>query len=106
MCDVRSEDRLSAEKCKSLMRCLPDRGLQWFGHLVRMEESALSSKCRIFKVSDSFLTGRPRNTWNEVITRNLKERKVSNDLAKDRNAWNSFITVQPIQARKTDIKLT
>ena len=55
MCDVRSEDRFSAEKRKSLMRCLPDRGLQWFGHLVRMEENAFCSKCRIFKVSGSFL---------------------------------------------------
>ena len=48
-----------------------------------MEESAWSSKCWTFKVSDSFPRGRPREKWNKVIRNDLKERGVSKDLAKE-----------------------
>ena len=40
-----------------------------------MEENA--SKCRTFKFSGSFPGGRPRQTWNEVISSDLKEKKAS-----------------------------
>ena len=56
-----------------------------------MEESALSSKWRTFKVGDSLSRGRIRKTWNEVIRSDLKERKVNKDIIKDKNAWKSFI---------------
>ena len=61
MSNVTSTDKSSAEqlrtrrKLNSTKQCLQDRGLQWFGHLERMEENAWSSKCTTFKVSGSFL---------------------------------------------------
>ena len=93
MCYVRSEDRISKEelitrlKLNSMRECLFDRTLQWFGDLEKREESAWSSEYGTFKDSGSFPAGRPRATWNEVFRSNLKERKVSKDIAKDRNAW-------------------
>ena len=42
-------------------------------------------------VSGSFPRRRHRKKWNEAIRSNLNERKVSKDLAKDRNAWSSLI---------------
>ena len=39
-----------------------------------MEESAWCNKCRNFKVSGSFLRGRPSKTWNEVIRSDPRER--------------------------------
>ena len=65
---------------------MQDRTLQWFGHLESMEEIALSSKYRTFKVNGNFPTReRPRKTQNEVIISDLKERKVRKDLANCRN---------------------
>ena len=67
-----------------------------------MEESAWLCKCRNFNVSSSF-------SWNAVIRSDLKEMKVSKDLAKDRNAWKSFIwnrkTHISIQAWKKDLNV-
>ena len=60
-----------------------------------MEESAWSIKCRTFKVSGNFPKGRPMKTWNEVIRSDMNERKVRNDLAKDRNTCKSFIRNHP-----------
>ena len=51
-----------------------------------MEQSAWSNKCRTFKVNSSLPRGQPRKTWNEVIRSDLKEMKVSNNKAKDKNA--------------------
>ena len=76
-----------------MKKYLEDRRLQWFGHLERMEESAGSIKCRTFKVSHSFLRVRPRRKWNEVIRSDLKENKVTWDIAEDRTAWTYEIIV-------------
>ena len=81
-----------------MQECLRDRRLQWFGHEERLEKSAWSSKCRTFYVSCSFPRGRPREMWNQVIRYNLKEMKVSKNLAKDRNSWRSFIRNHPTHA--------
>ena len=34
--------------------------------------------------------GRPKKTWEEVIKVDLRERRVSKDLARDRLAWKSI----------------
>ena len=55
-----------------------------FGHLEKngfVTLCAGCSKCRTFKVSDTFPRGQPWKTWNEVISLLCK------DLAEDRNAW-------------------
>ena len=73
------------------MRVLEDGRLKWFGYLERMEESGWSSKSRTCRVSHSLHRGRPKKTWYEVIRKDLKERKIRKNIAKDRNAWKSFI---------------
>ena len=68
-----------------MRECLQDRRLQWLNNPDSMEESAWSSKCRIFKVSGSFLRRQSREAWIEMIRNGLQEKKVSKDLGKDRN---------------------
>ena len=43
MCNVRPEGRISAEelRAKGMRECLPERSLQWFGRLERMEENSV-----------------------------------------------------------------
>ena len=54
MCNARPEDTISAEKrrirlkLKIMRECFQGRRLQWFGHLVRMEENVCLSKCSNF----------------------------------------------------------
>lgn len=54
-------------------------------YLKGMEESVFSSKCRTFNIRNRFSKGQPRETWNDVIRSEPKE-KVSKDLAKGSNA--------------------
>ena len=70
-----------------------------------LERKFWSSKCRTFKVSASFLRERPRKTCNEATRSDLKESKVSKDLAKERDGWQYFIrNSPPMQAWKTHVK--
>ena len=43
MCNVRPEGRISAEelRTKGMRECLPERNLQCFGRLERMEENSV-----------------------------------------------------------------
>ena len=70
---------LGLERLKSMRKCLQHRRLQWFDHLERTEESALSSNCKTVKVIGSILRGQPKKPG-------VKESKVSKDLSKCRNA--------------------
>ena len=95
MCSVNPENRISAEeltiwlKVNSMKECLQDRKLQWFIYLEKMEENAWSGKS-ITKVSGSCPRRQPGS--------DLKERKASKDLDKDRNAWKAFIRNRPTHA--------
>ena len=40
--------------------------------------------------SGGFLRERPKETWNEASGSDLKEKKVSKDVAKSRNVWKFF----------------
>lgn len=90
-----------------MRECLKDRRLQWFGHLKRKGQSARSSKHRTFKVSSSFIWGRPRKTQNEVIRSDLSEGKSTWTQPKTEMFESlSLETTQLMQAWKKDIKTT
>ena len=54
-------------KLKSMKKCLPDRRLQRFRHLERMEESAWSSKYGTFKGIGNSLCRLNRKTGESII---------------------------------------
>ena len=60
------------------------------GHIERMDKSFWVSRCRAVEVSGSASRGRQNKTWEEVIKMDLRERRVSKDLARDRLAWKSI----------------
>ena len=55
-----------------------------------MDKSFWVSRCRALEVSASVGRGRPKKTWEEVIRIDLRERRVSKDLTRDRLAWKSI----------------
>ena len=109
--DVTLEDKIyakelrSSPKLKNVGESLQNRRLQCLVHLERMEESAWSSKYKSSKVCGSFPNKWTGRIWYEVIWSDLKERKVSKDLAKDKSTWKSFKKpIQPMQTWEKDVK--
>ena len=96
MCNVSLKDRLRSDELRgrlnleSIGKCVQNRRLRWFGHIERMDKSFWVSRCRAVEVSGSVGRGRPKRTWEEVIKMDLRERRVSKDLARDRLASKSI----------------
>ena len=93
MCNVSLKDRLRSDELwgrlnlESIGRCVQNRRLCWFGQFERMDKSFWVSRCKAVEVSGSAGRGRPKKTWEEVIKMDLRERRSSKDLARDRLAW-------------------
>ena len=66
MCNIRPEEKISAEKrrtrleLKSMRDCAQDRTLKWFGHSEKIKDSTWSSQCKTFKVRGSLPRKQPR----------------------------------------------
>ena len=85
--NVRPGERNSAEKLGTRLILKSIRTKDCNG-LVML--NAWSSKCRKFKVNSSFPRTQPKNTWNEAIRSDLKQRKVNKVKVKDINFRKSF----------------
>ena len=86
----RSDELRGRLNLESIRRCVQNRRLRWFGHIERMDKSFWVSRCRAVEVSGSVGRRRPKKAWEEVIKMDLRERRVSEDLARDRLAWKSI----------------
>ena len=108
MCNVSLKDRLRSDglrgglNLESIGRCVQNRRLRWFGHIERMDKSFWVSRCRAVEVSGSVGRGRPKKTW--VIKMDLRERRVTKNLARVSLEVDFLKNVQRMPACKTDIK--
>ena len=59
--------------------------LRWFGHVCRSDDWI--KKCTQHEVAGKQECGRPRKTWQQCISCDLKSLKLSKDLTSNHNAW-------------------
>ena len=88
---IPSSELRSRLNLRSIRDCIQQRRLEWFGHIKRMGDEAWPSRCRNVIVEGVMGKGRPKITWNEVIRRDLRERRLDANLVHDRGAWKSNI---------------
>jgi len=73
--------RLGVESVVDVMK----RGrLRWFGHVERKEKNDWVSACRNLEVEGSRCKGGQRMTWGARLNRDMKERALTAEMAKDR----------------------
>lgn len=48
-------------------KCVPDRRVCWFGHVMSVDVDRFIQKYQSLKVDGSGGRGRPRKTWDEVL---------------------------------------
>ena len=51
---------------------LPQNRLQWYGHVLRKEDTDLVKKCMKYEVEGSRPRGRPKRTWREVVQKDCR----------------------------------
>ena len=93
MCGVSLRDRKPNEELRSRMglegiwTVMRRNRLRWFGHVERKAESDWVSGCRQLKVEGKRPVGRPRKTWDEVVTEDMEAWNLEREMAQDRVTW-------------------
>jgi len=73
---------------------LRETRLRWFGHVKRRSVSAPVRKCESIHLLDGKRgRGRPKMSWNMVIRSDIKSLRLTEDMAQDRNMWQSRIKI-------------
>jgi len=109
MCGVSLKDKF---RSRDLVECLGicevaevvRRGrLRWFGHVERMNGDNWVSACRDIKMEGVRGRGRPKKTWQDCVSEDMKRLGLKREDAQDRALWRVKImgNVLPALARKT-----
>ena len=91
ICNVKLDGKISVEELK--YRIAWENVWRIEDYVIASKQKIIfwSSECRTLSICVIFSQRWLWKTWNEVLRSYLKERKVSKDLAKNRNAWKSLI---------------
>ena len=91
---VRNEDVRDKLGVASIEEKLIQHRLRWFGHLQRRSPEAPTRSGLLQRPENTKRgRGRPKLTWEEVVTRDLRAWGISKEMTADRNAWKMVIHV-------------
>lgn len=97
MCGVSLRDRIPNEEIMKRLG-LEDVGnvirrkrLQWFGHVVRMNDSCWTKRVQFLDVAGRRPAGRPRKSWKNNVDEDLRQLGLVPHDATDRDKWKATI---------------
>jgi len=71
---------------------LQQNRLQWYGHVLRKEDTDWVKKCMDYEVESYRPTrGRAKRTWREVVQKDCPVRNLNREDAIDRSRWKKLI---------------
>ena len=92
---VRNEEiRNRMKATESVIQRVEKRGLRWFGHLLRMDDTRWPKRIFQWTPPGKNKRGRPRRSWNEGIRQTMRDRGMEEDLAYDREGWRLRLGMQ------------
>ena len=90
MCNVSLKDGRSSDELRerlgipAITEVLRKNRLRWFGHVMRIDAGNPASACRHVVIEGKREQGRPRKTWSQLISNDLRRMKLNPELAQDR----------------------
>ena len=98
MCNVKVKDVPSKELRERLgiddiILILQQNRLQWYGHVLRKEDTDWVKKCIEYEVEGSRPRGRPKRTWKEVVQKDYQARNLNKEDATDCGRWEKLIKI-------------
>ena len=97
MCNVSLQDGRSSDELRDrlgipdITEVLRKNRLRWFEHVMGMNAGNPASTCRHVVVEGKRKQGRPRKTWSQLISNDLRRMKLNPKLAQDRRLWRRAI---------------
>ena len=86
---IRSNTLLEMLNIPSLEDLLRANRLRWYGHVER--STSWINKCRNIKVNSQRKAGRPKKTWQETITNDIKTWNLEDVDPSNRDAWRQSV---------------
>jgi hypothetical protein len=77
--------RMNAEE--SITDRIKNKGLNWFGHVLKMEEERWSKQIYQWKPPWKSKRGRPNKSWREEMMTAMQSRGLNIEDAQDRRLW-------------------
>jgi len=80
MCDFKIRDKVPSKELRErlgiddIILALQQNRLQWYGHVLRKEDTGWVKKCIEYEVEGSRPRGRRKRTWREVVQKDCKAR--------------------------------
>ena len=97
ICRVKANDLVSSETLYERL-CIPhldcilrQNRLRWAGHVHR--STSWTKRCQTIQVEGNRPRGRPRKSWKETITEDLRAWNLTIDMAENRSAWREKLRV-------------
>ena len=90
MCNVKVKDRVPTKELRErlgiddIILILQQNRLQWYGHVLRKEDTDCMKKCMEYEVEGPRPRGRPKRTWKEVVQKYCQARNLIKEDAMDR----------------------
>ncbi|XP_030751261.1 uncharacterized protein LOC115878795 [Sitophilus oryzae] len=81
------EIRAKMDATQTIVDRVEQRGLKWFGHLLRMEHQRWPYRIYSWSTPGKRKRGRPRRSWNEAIRWAMEDRNLEEEDVLDRNRW-------------------
>jgi len=99
MCNVKVKDRVPSKELRErlgvddMILILQQNRLQWYGHVLRKEDTDWVKKCMEYDVEVSRPRGRPKRIWREVVQKDCQTRNLNREDAMDRGGWKKLIKI-------------
>ncbi|XP_066974261.1 uncharacterized protein [Macrobrachium rosenbergii] len=97
MCGVTKMDRIKNERTRGttkvveLSKKAQERGLQWYGHVMRRDETYVGRRVMQMEVPGGRARGRPKRRWTDVVREDLRDEQLSENDAFDRARWRKAV---------------
>ncbi|KAJ8704936.1 hypothetical protein PYW08_012256 [Mythimna loreyi] len=93
MCGVTRMDKVKNEYIRGSLKVAPvtdklkGKGLSWYGHVKRRDETHVTKKAMSINVDGWRGRGRPKKIWMHCVRSDMKDRGVSDSVTGDRTNW-------------------
>ena len=93
---IKNEDIWREANVEPMTTFLRKKRMLWYGHVLRKEGEDTTKKMLNMQVQGKRRKGRPKKRWLDNIREDMKEYKMTEDMAQNRSVWHVKLKADPL----------